>query len=244
MELRYGSVQERWQCFFSLNKFEYFLASDKAADDCSYLDLLWLTSAVFRKNVKVEGGPRTLSTVMREPSCPHTPGTCSSSDCITAGGVANPVALSSPLDWLRLEKTANRPQMTLLRKTADTSWNIQEETPYFVGKKIYTFRCIQNLFEVSVLKSWGRVEEAKLRAGVSVCDLIRFHAKNASRVQNQGLWGLLQTQCALGVPQIQKQRIKLRVLKGRLFKYKRIRCLQGTPGPIICQESSPVEHAL
>lgn len=26
--------------FFSLNKFEYFLTSDKAADDCSYLDLL------------------------------------------------------------------------------------------------------------------------------------------------------------------------------------------------------------
>lgn len=166
--------------FFSLNKFECFLASDKAADDCSYLDLLWLTSAVFRKNVKVEGGPRTLSTVMREPSCPHTPGTCSSSDCITAGGVANPVALSSPSDWLLLEKTANRPQMTLLRKTADTSWNIQEETPYFVWKKIYTFRCIQNLFEVSVLKSWGRVEEAKLKAGVSVCELIRFHAKKSS----------------------------------------------------------------
>lgn len=40
---------------------------------------------------------------------------------------------------------------------------------------------------LSVLKSWGRVEEAKLRAGVGVCELIQFHAKHASKVQNQGL---------------------------------------------------------
>lgn len=88
---------------------------------------------------------------------------------------------------------------------------------------------ISSLQEVSVLKSWGRVEEAKLRAGVSVCELIWFHAKNASRVQNQGLWGLLQTQCALGVPQIQKQRVKLRVLKREAFQIQMHKVSAGHP---------------